>query len=462
MSIVRLSVAFGVALLLGLQRSAPRELDARQILERTAKVYAECKTYRDSGVVNTLFIKEGRNRTVRKPFTTAFVRPDRFRYEFEDRRGEEEFDRYLVWRNGQDVRTWWDVRPGVEENTTLEEALVAARGVSDASSYTIADLLLDFTRGFQRATDPRNAARKADEELEGSRCFVIASGTPDEPRTLWIDQKTFLLRRLDEQNTLEEFRTEETTTYEPVLDGEIPEALLVFDPSEPAQDSVGFASARRFQGWAPEEPDAPEILARMAKVYADCKTYRDSGVVQSVSFEEVRGKRTARMPFTTAFVRPDRFRYEVKARRGEEEFDRCLVWRKDQDVRTWWDVAPGIGSGRLSSALSAAWVVSDCSARLIPALLLPKEVLDVRVTSLPDPERLQDEELDASACFVIQGKWLGRSMTLWIDQKNSLLRRTLTQGASRTETTTTYEPVLDAEIPEALLIFDPPVLEERR
>ena len=136
MWILRVSVAVAIAVLVGDQRSAPQTLDARQILERTAKVYAECKTYRDSGVVKTLFIQEGRNRTVSKPFTTAFVRPDRFRYEFKNRRGEYEFDRYLVWRKGQDVRTWWDVRPGVEEKADLDGALSAARGVSGASSYT--------------------------------------------------------------------------------------------------------------------------------------------------------------------------------------------------------------------------------------------------------------------------------------------------------------------------------------
>jgi hypothetical protein len=244
MQIARSSVIVGLVSLLGLQRSAPRELDARQILERTARVYAECKTYRDSGVVKTLFLQDSRNRTVVKPFTTAFVRPDRFRFEFRDRRGEEEFDRYLVWSEKQDVRTWWDVRPGVEEPSSVERALAAARGVSGASSYTIPDLLLDLTTGFPRVTALPNAERKVDEDLDGSLCFTIHGGTLDEPMTLWIEQKTFLLRRLDEQNTFDDFRTEETTTYEPVLDGEIPESLLVFDPPVAEQASGGLQGRR--------------------------------------------------------------------------------------------------------------------------------------------------------------------------------------------------------------------------
>lgn len=453
MQIARLSVVVGLVSLLGIQRSAPRELDARQILERTARVYAECKTYRDSGVAKTLFIQERGNRTVAKPFTTAFVRPGRFRYEFLARRGEEEFDRYLIWRKGQDVRTWWDVRPGVEEKSTLESALAAARGVSSASSYTIPDLLLDLTTGFPRVTDLSNAERKADEDLDGSRCFTIHGGTLDEPMTLWIDQKTFLLRRIDEQNTFSGFRTEETTTYEPVLDGEIPESLLVFDPPVPEQASVGLLD-RRLHRPGPEDLDAPRILEHMTKVYAECKTYRDSGAVRMVFHPEGIRKRTESVPFTTAFVRPERFRYECKVRRGEEEFDRCLVWRKVQEVCSWWDVLPGIGEGSLSSALSRADVVTFGSARAIPDLLLPEEMPGLRVTNLPDAERMQDEEVDGSPCFVIQGRRLAEELTLWIDQASFLLRR-LDSVFDSIETTTTYEPVVDEEIPESLLAFDP-------
>src|SRR5262245_53826031 len=62
-------VAVGFAALFGIQRSAPRDVGAHEILARTARVYAECKTYRDSGIVRTLFIQDTRNRTVTKPFT---------------------------------------------------------------------------------------------------------------------------------------------------------------------------------------------------------------------------------------------------------------------------------------------------------------------------------------------------------------------------------------------------------
>jgi hypothetical protein len=91
---------------------SPVELTAENILARVEKTYAACDTYRDSGSVTTIFFSERGKRTVEQPFTTAFVRPDRFRYEFLDRRCEEEFDRYLVWCEGDEVRSFAEVERG--------------------------------------------------------------------------------------------------------------------------------------------------------------------------------------------------------------------------------------------------------------------------------------------------------------------------------------------------------------
>ena len=61
-------------------------LTAPQILDRMTEVYANCKSYRDSGVVKTLVIHPEnwlRNRTTEGPFKTAFIRADRFRFEMD-------------------------------------------------------------------------------------------------------------------------------------------------------------------------------------------------------------------------------------------------------------------------------------------------------------------------------------------------------------------------------------------
>src|SRR6266446_1183608 len=44
---------------------------ANQLLDRMSKAYADCKSYRDSGIAKTVFIQADGKRTVEKPFTTA-------------------------------------------------------------------------------------------------------------------------------------------------------------------------------------------------------------------------------------------------------------------------------------------------------------------------------------------------------------------------------------------------------
>jgi len=176
--------------------------------------------------------------------------------------------------------------------------------------------------------------------------------------------------------------------------------------------------------------------------------------------DEGRGTCTERSPFTTAFVRPARFRYEIRRRRGEEEFDRCLAWRNGEDVRGWWDVKPGVVLGSPSSLLATATVVSGFTAARVPALFLP-ELPETHVTHLADVQRMEDEELAGATCFVVQGHWSGGTpITLWIDRRSFLLRQTLTEDFGR-QMRTTYEPELDLEIPEAELVFDPPSVETR-
>src|SRR5262245_27662568 len=45
------------------QEPKPSALTAKEIMERMAKVYGGCKSYRDSGVTRTVYIEDARTRT---------------------------------------------------------------------------------------------------------------------------------------------------------------------------------------------------------------------------------------------------------------------------------------------------------------------------------------------------------------------------------------------------------------
>jgi hypothetical protein len=209
----------------------PDDLSAQQIVERMAKVYAACKSYRDAGSVKTLFVENGGNRTVEKPFTTAFVRLDRFRFEYRETVGNRPL-RFLIWSNGKEVQTWWDAKPGIDKAKSLEVALGGAAGVSANASLNIPQLLLPDRMGWRRLalTNPKRAA---DGKLDQVECYRVEGQYGGHPITLWIEKKSYLVRRIDEQAKFDTFRTEQTTTYDPTIDEPIPDQLLAFDP--PAQ-----------------------------------------------------------------------------------------------------------------------------------------------------------------------------------------------------------------------------------
>jgi len=215
------------------------DLTAQQILDRMPEVYANCTSYRDSGVVTTDFIGAKRDLvdaiglgddfTQRISFTTSFVRPGRFRFEYQEGNIMNR-KRYIVWRDGQDVRTWWDVTPGVERQPNLGLAIAGATGVSSGSAHTIPALLLPWEVRGRRLTDLRKPKRIDDAKLRRVHCYRIRGEYGGDPMTIWIDKSSFLVRRIDEEAQFADFRTEDTTIYDPEINVTIPDKELEFNP----------------------------------------------------------------------------------------------------------------------------------------------------------------------------------------------------------------------------------------
>ena len=219
----------------------PEAFTAQDVLDRMAKAYAGCNTYRDTGVVKTVFIRTTGTRTVEKPFKTAFIRPNRFRFEYTEKRGGRE-DRYIVWRNGKEVQTWWDVDPGVQKPESLKLALAGATGVSSGSAHTVPALLLPKEVGGRRLTELTAAKRAKDAKLDKVDCFRIEGMFLNAATTVWIDKNTYLVRRIDAKKSFDNFRTEATTTYDPVINAETPDKALEFDPPKGGEAKTGARS----------------------------------------------------------------------------------------------------------------------------------------------------------------------------------------------------------------------------
>ncbi len=243
------AVAAGASVALAQQAPAPDELSPVQILLRMERTYRNCRSYRDSGDVRSSGVTDGGRFSTERPFATVFVRPGRFRFEFTDTGLGDRSSKYIVWVDGDTLRSWWDAKPGVRRPESLQQALDVASGISGGSSLRVPGMLMPEVVG----SGPLLVApeRIDDADDRGVACLRVrgkSRATPytinmgerllnvkDESITLWIDRATFLLRKVEQDRTYDTYRERTTTTYTPELDVEIPASQLAFGaPGTPA------------------------------------------------------------------------------------------------------------------------------------------------------------------------------------------------------------------------------------
>jgi hypothetical protein len=218
----------------------PAALSPVTILLTMKKVYAGCRSYRDTGTVRTSSETEGSRFGGEMPFRTAFLRPGPFRFEFVDTGLGDRSSKVALWWNGAEVHSWWDAQPGERLSESLQQALDAAAGISGGASLRIPGMLLPAIVGAGAPLVGPELLQDADDR--GVACLRITgksratpyaqtSGTitvtvQDETVTLWVDRTKFLLRKVVDVKTLSTYRMSRTTTYTPELDVDLaPEEL---------------------------------------------------------------------------------------------------------------------------------------------------------------------------------------------------------------------------------------------
>jgi len=213
-------------------------MTAEQILARMAEVYAGCKSYRDTGTVKSTAVKDTFNRSIDGTFTTAFIRPDRFRFEFKGTMGTRLPSgevrsvemHYIAWRKGQEISTWYNRRPGIEKAESLSMAIAAVAGISGGSATINAEMLLpEELKGSVLLTDMTEVTRIGDAVVNEVDCYCITGKWVDRATTIWIDRKTFLVRGIIWKADAGDGMTiESTTSWEPAIGKEISEDELDF------------------------------------------------------------------------------------------------------------------------------------------------------------------------------------------------------------------------------------------
>jgi hypothetical protein len=232
------------------ESAAPADVAAlppETIMLKMARVYRNCRSYRDRGEVTTIQLIEGGRAGSERPFATAFVRPDHFRFQFTDTGLGERSSNYVVWTEGEEVHSWWDAKPGVRNAGTLRDGLAVAAAVSGGSSVRIPSLLLphEVGDGGPMIVAAERMPDTTDRDVPCIRIkgktqrtpYTLTQGTQtltvqDESITLWIDRATLLLRKVEDRKTFSTYTSESVTTYSPEIDIEIPPDQLTFKPPQ--------------------------------------------------------------------------------------------------------------------------------------------------------------------------------------------------------------------------------------
>jgi len=203
--------------------------EGRRIIEETAAVYRNCKSYQDEGeVIRIDDLRSGR-RTTHRSFKTAFVRQDRFR--FEDRDLARSPGQSIIYCNKADVRTQWPDRSGEMKHDSRAIAIAATWWNTGANVFNLAALLLPDEFDGVNYTRLKNVRFSDQEKSRGVQYNILDAD--DDPLTsirIWIDVDTKLVCKVIERNTFPRWPTEQTTTYKPKINVDIPAQDLEFDP----------------------------------------------------------------------------------------------------------------------------------------------------------------------------------------------------------------------------------------
>ena len=228
-----------------------------QILDRMKKTYAECKSYRDSGVIKSVFLENtvSHEFTVEHSFDTAFVRPDRFRFEIKD----QDDDKLLISADGENVQASWDIEPGIQKLETLDLAMAQAIGATGGDVGRIPAMLMPKKLDGWGHLDLIDPKQIEDGSLQNAKCFRLEYSFRDEQVILWIDKQSYLVRRIDEQIKADDVRIERTTNFDPTIDVKITDRMLEFHPPAPR---AAVDSANMLPGSALGGNDSPTRITQ--------------------------------------------------------------------------------------------------------------------------------------------------------------------------------------------------------
>ncbi len=92
------------------QKIEQNKMGTKEILSRMEKVYSTCSSYRDSAKLVSSLVESNKKKSAwSSSFNTIFIRPNQFRFEYNEKMSDEKLSHIIVWSNGKKlplVQSW--------------------------------------------------------------------------------------------------------------------------------------------------------------------------------------------------------------------------------------------------------------------------------------------------------------------------------------------------------------------
>jgi VWFA-related protein len=210
---------------------------ASQILTQVSSVYGSCHSYADEGEVS-LRTMAGLSPAWVEHFSTAFVRPDDFRFELRAGATAHE-QRFIIWKSGAMEKSY---RASIFQRSPLDDALLSIFGLSRGSSLTVPALLMpDLFHGPGLFASFTSVKLNGEEKIDGRRAFKIEAQLQDQSMTLWIDENQFVILKVEQKSKAADFKEGTIVRYRPTLNPEVSDRQLAFNA--PGGDTIDYEPA---------------------------------------------------------------------------------------------------------------------------------------------------------------------------------------------------------------------------
>ncbi|MEN6558618.1 MAG: TlpA disulfide reductase family protein, partial [Thermoguttaceae bacterium] len=181
------------------EKSAAAKLSAREVLDRMAETYRKASSYADAGEIR-LLAEAGREKAINQtaPYSMTMVRPNKIRLQSQFAVLVCDGKKLFAAVEGQPDQVLERAAPSkVSPQTLLADQVLAGalmQGLGGPMPQ-IALLMVDDPIGrYLQDADPPTLSEPG--QIAGDDCYRVKVRRPDGVTTFWIDQKTFLLRRL--------------------------------------------------------------------------------------------------------------------------------------------------------------------------------------------------------------------------------------------------------------------------